>query len=215
MIERGFGIRIIKYWRKHGYLKTIRRFFSVIYQNIIQNKYVIYYFDLKLFKFINRNTADITVENKIRREDISDEEKKVLISFKGETQYQDVTKRFFKKNAKLWLVRCKGELAGFCWSIEAGTIRYYFFPLTDKDVHIFNVEILEPFRGRGLNPILMNHVCNHFLSEGYERAFIETATWNLSEIRSLSKLPCEQLGIARKFTLLQRTITIWDNSLKI
>ena len=159
-----------------------------------------------------RAAPNIIIEcNKIET-DISEEDKKIMELFLYKEIFQDQLKVRFSKGAFIWLVKQDSSLAGFVWSIVQTTVEPYFFPLTKKDVHIFDNVIFPEYRGRGINTILINHVLFELKRMGFVRAFIETHTWNTSEIKSLIKTHFYRLAEARKFHFWGWCLSTWSRT---
>ena len=87
----------------------------------------------------------------------------------------------------LWLVKVSGVLAGYIWTIRGATINPDVRTLTHDEVSFFDNMIFENFRGRGINPILINYVLSEMQKQKCVRAFIGTKVTNVSEIKSLEK----------------------------
>ena len=104
----------------------------------------------------------------------------------------------FSKGATLWCIIYNNLLSGFVWSIPQFPLEKYFLPLTEKDIHLFDNEIFEDYRGKGINKFLIHHVLYELKNMGYQRAYIETAVWNTPEMRSLAKTPFKRLAIVKK-----------------
>jgi ribosomal protein S18 acetylase RimI-like enzyme len=114
----------------------------------------------------------------------------------------------FKRGAELWTIQVSKQIAGFVWSIRGTTIKPYFFPLGPNDVHLFDNEIFPPFRGKGLNSILIDSVLLELKKKGILRAFIETRNWNIAEINSLSKTKLKIFGQVVTLNIGKKVI-IW------
>jgi GNAT superfamily N-acetyltransferase len=109
----------------------------------------------------------------------------------------------------LWLLKLENSIAAYGWAVLGRTIEPHFFPLAANDAHLFDFFVFPEFRGRRLNPALVNHILVHLACETSGRAFIEAARWNQPQLASLARLPFRKLGCARKFQLLGRTIVMW------
>jgi ribosomal protein S18 acetylase RimI-like enzyme len=117
----------------------------------------------------------------------------------------------FDAAAVLWLIKSEGELAGYGWTLQGGTMEPYYFPLGTQDVHLFDFHVFPRYRGRGMNPLLVRHILRRLAAEGLGRAFIEAAEWNRAQLSSLGKTPFRRFGSARKWTALRRTVVFWAN----
>ncbi len=118
-------------------------------------------------------------------------------------------KERFGQGASLWLIKSEDRLAGSGWTLRGRTIAPHYFPLGPEDVHFFDFHVFPQYRGRGMNPFLVNHMLRSLAADGGGRAFIEAAEWNGAQLASLKKTPFRHLGWARKFTIVRHTIVWW------
>lgn len=88
----------------------------------------------------------------------------------------------------------------------------HYFRLGREDVHLFDFYVFPPYRGQGLNPLLLTNILHNLTTECAGRAFIEAAEWNHAQLASLRKTSFHRLGQASKFTIFRRTIVCWDES---
>src|SRR5208282_2600936 len=116
------------------------------------------------------------------------------------------------KGASLWLIKSEERLAGYGWTLQGRTMEPYFFPLGKLDVHLFDFHVFSQYRGRGLNPLLVNHILHNLATEGACHAFIEAAEWNQPQLSSLRKTPFQRLGLARSFTIFGHKFISWAES---
>jgi GNAT superfamily N-acetyltransferase len=116
----------------------------------------------------------------------------------------------FGRGASLWLFHWEGQLAAYGWTLCGGTVEPHFFPLGANDVHLFDFFVFPEFRGRRINPSLVNHILHCLASEHRSRAFIETSQWNTAQLRSIRRMPFEQLGSAKKFQVFHRIVVHWS-----
>ena len=121
-------------------------------------------------------------------------------------------KKRFEQGGSLWLIKSEGRLAGYGWTLQGHTIEPHYFCLGPDDVHLFDFQVFPQYRGRGMNPQLVGYILRSLAVERRGRAFIEAAEWNRPQLASLRTTPFRRLGLARKFTVLRRTIVCWyDN----
>lgn len=121
---------------------------------------------------------------------------------------QHIAERF-AAGAELWLARIEGALAGFGWSIKGATIVPNYVPLQPNEVHLFDFFVFPNFRGRGVNPALVDAILCELAEHNIARAYIECAAWNAPQLRSLEKTPFLVYGEATKVEFLGRTVVIW------
>lgn len=149
---------------------------------------------------ISKNTYDQAVQPDMKR--ISDYWNK-----EGMTER---AKERFAKGAILWVLLLHGEIAAFVWSMTGKAFSPWYLPVTPHDGYILDAVTFEEYRGRGLYPLLMNYVLGKLKSEGISRMVGELYTTNTSSIRGLEKTHYRQFGIATKFRIFGRNITIWS-----
>jgi ribosomal protein S18 acetylase RimI-like enzyme len=129
-----------------------------------------------------------------------------MVSFWNPAQaHQNIQERF-QRGASLWLIKSGNQLAGYGWSLQAGTIEPHYFPLAQDDVHLFDFHVFPQFRGQGINPLLVKYILGGLAGECGGRAFIEAAEWNKAQLSSLRKTPFQQIGWAKKSTIFHRAV---------
>ena len=116
----------------------------------------------------------------------------------------------FLRGASLWDFKIGDKLAGYGWTLAGGTMEPYFFPLEPDDVHLFDFFVFPEFRGRRINPLLVNHILNQLALEKKPRAFIEAAEWNSPQLSSLGRTPFKPIGKAWKRCAFGRTLVVWS-----
>lgn len=133
-----------------------------------------------------------------------------IISFWNPKLAGQNVKRRFEQGASLWLIAFKGELAGYGWTLQGQTVEPHYFRLAPDDVHLFDFHIFPQYRGRGLNPLLVNVILASLSAECRGRAYIEAAEWNRAQLASLTRTPFHRFGSARRLTILRRTMVWWS-----
>ena len=112
----------------------------------------------------------------------------------------------------MWLIRCEDQLAGYGWTITGRTIAPHYHPLGTNDVHMFDFLVFPEYRGRRINPSLVDHILNQLSAKGRTRAYIEVREWNHAQLISLAKTRFRLLGVARKVSLFGRTFVEWPGA---
>jgi ribosomal protein S18 acetylase RimI-like enzyme len=154
----------------------------------------------------------LEVERKKHETDLNSQDLRELNSFWNPKLADRRIKERFAQGASLWVIKCEGQLAGFGWTLQGQTIEPHFFLLGVDDLHLFDFHVFPQYRGRRLNPLLVNYILSHMAIECHGRAFIEAAEWNLSQLASLRRTSFRQLGLARKFTLFRHAIVCFHES---
>jgi len=199
--------RFADYLRRNGFRATVRRIDLAAKRLLFLNRMVLFYCELSA---LNSPAVDLpgslTVERKRSEAEISSQDLKNITSFwNTKLAQRNLTERF-GLGASLWLIKSKATLAGYGWTLQGRTVEPHYFQLGPDDVHLFDFHVFPRFRGRGLNPALVNHILRS-LDRG--RAFIEAAEWNRAQLSSLERTPFRRLGLARKITILGRTSVWW------
>ena len=202
--------RLTEHLRRHGIAATFRRAGLAAKRSVFANRMVVFYCDLDARRL---RPVDIPKEFKVTRINaLSNLEPQRFEEITGfwnpKLASRNVCERF-EKGAYLWLIECEDELAGYGWTLRGRTIETYYFPLTSEDAHFFDFHVFPPYRGRGLNALLVGHILEHLAKEGGGRAFIEAAEWNEPQLNSLRKTPFRRLGLVRIHRILNRTSVSW------
>ena len=82
------------------------------------------------------------------------------------TKDEIITK--IKNDQKCFLLYKNKELSGYLWATEKPEYVSeidYMFPTLEGDFYIYNVRILQGFRGAGLGSFFLNNVCNEVLCD--------------------------------------------------
>jgi ribosomal protein S18 acetylase RimI-like enzyme len=173
---------------------------------------VIYYYDFPangLPASLNGIPAGLSVERKNSQEEIEPADLKRILNFwSPQLASRNLAERFMA-GASLWLARCDGQVAGYGWTLTGRTMRAYFIPFGPDDVHLFDFLVFPEYRGRRVNPSLVNFILTSLARERRSRAYIEVAEWNQAELNSLKRTTFHWMGKARKTTLFGRTIVEW------
>jgi GNAT superfamily N-acetyltransferase len=202
--------RLVGYFKRHGFRSTLDRFW-VFMQRMFSNRMVLFYLD-----FPKRSTSldarlpqHLAVERKGSRAEMrSDDWDKIVNFWNPRMAERNLTERFCQ-GAALWLVRSEGQLAGYGWTVTGHTIEPHYHPLGANDVHMFDFLVFPEFRGKNVNPFLVDYILDQMTKEGMTRAYIEVREWNKPQLQSLRKTRFQLLGVARKTSLFGRTFVEW------
>lgn len=206
--------RFRRYYKDHGFLSLIRRTGVIFWRTFLQKKTILFYTDLADFENMKIDLPEnVIIERKDCEDDIIPEDITKLTEQRGKYRGRGAVlhqmKERLRNGARLWLIRVDGHFAGFLWSMRSGTVAPFYFPLTNNDVVIFDIETFSEFRGRGLNPLLMNFTMYKLKREGVLRFFICVNVWNKSSIHALRKTCFGKFGVARKFHVFNKNFVIW------
>jgi ribosomal protein S18 acetylase RimI-like enzyme len=202
--------RVATYRKRHGLLATASRAADTV-NRIFANRMVLFYFD-----FADEVPGEAELPSSVRLErknnevEICQPDLQEFINFWNPKLARQEMKNRFSQGASLWMLKVEGQVAGYGWTLRGRTIEPHFFGLGRNDAHLFDYYVAPSHRGRGLNPLLVNHILRSLAVEGGGRAFIEVAEWNHAQLSSLRKTPFRRLGRALKVTIGSRTIVQWD-----
>ncbi len=203
--------RLTMYCKRHGLRATVGRGAQAAIRTMFSNRMVLFYFDLAADVPGPADTPhSVGLERKKNETEIGQPDLEEFVNFWNPKIAREQMRNRFRLGAWLWLLKADGRLAGYGWTMRGRTIEPHFFPLADDDVHLFDYYVAPAYRGRGFNPLLVNHILRYLASDGPGRAFIEAAEWNHAQLSSLTKTPFRLLGYARKLTIRSQTIVWWD-----
>ncbi|HZQ18245.1 MAG TPA: GNAT family N-acetyltransferase [Terriglobales bacterium] len=203
--------RLTVYLRRNGARATVRRAQLALERVCFSNRMVLFYCDISTLRSAIDEVPDhIRIERHTSPTNINPRDLEVITSFWNPKLATRNIKQRFELGASLWLIRSKDTLAGYGWTLQKRTVELHYFPLGLDDVHLFDFQVFPQYRGRGLNPLLVNHILRNLSSECKGRAFIEAAEWNQAQLSSLQKTGFRRLDSARKLSFFGRTIVFWD-----
>jgi hypothetical protein len=200
--------RASAYCRRYGFLSTVHRIASEGKRLAFQNGQILYWMDLSALPV--RDCAEWGCATRMFGKD-SDFPQPLLDRLVQEHGAPVGATLHFRlaEGAVLWCISRDSDLIGYVWTLSGRTLKPYFFPLTEQDVHIFDNFILPQHRGRRYNSILLARVLDGLRRDGLRRAYIETALWNGAEQRSLARVGFTALGCARRKSGPRENIVVW------
>ena len=205
--------RFADYYRRNGFVATIRRAALAARRALFSNRSVVFYCDLARQSAPRADLPSfLKVELKKSSAELSPEDLQAMTSFWNPKLAHRNMKERFDLRASLWLIKSHDRLAGYGWTLQGRTMEPHYFPLGQDDVHLFDFHVFPQYRGRGMNPFLVTHILQSLAKVGAGRAFIEAAEWNQAQLSSLRKTPFRCLGRARKLTIFARTIVWWGKN---
>ncbi len=214
MINRTRVIRLVKIFKEKGVTGVARQIMLVFRREILNPYYHLYYLDLATVVICDEKDDNLhNVKRYVRIEEMSSEELSNFYSYRDRRYAEGSLKKRFDEGSELWMLKEGEESIGFFWSLVGKTMKSHFFKLSGKDAHIYDAEIYLPFRGRGLNKVLMRHMFKAMMTDGLHRVYGETKTWNIPMQKSFKGVGFSYVGTATKLSIFNRTIVIWKNSL--
>ena len=205
--------RLAVYYQRNGIRATVHRASQSIRRSLFSNRMVLFYCDLAHGNSFSVNLPDhLNVEQRRTEVELGTQDFSQIVNLWNPTISRRQIPERFRQGASLWLVKAQGKLAGFGWTITSRTIEPHYLPLGENDVHLFDFFVLPEYRGRGINPSLVNYMLRSLAGEGASRAFIEAAEWNHAQLSSLRKTPFRLLGMAKKTRFFHHTVVAWYES---
>ena len=203
--------RVFQHAKRHGFRATMGRMGLSFKRIWTGNRHVIFYCDLATCKPAALDDPNHTRVDRKNAESELDERDLSQIAnvWNPEITRRQISERF-GQGASLWLFKLDDKLAAYGWSIIGRTIEPHFIPLGANDAHLFDFFVFPEYRGRRINPSLVNYVLAKLASEMRIRAFIEAAEWNSAQLSSLSKTPFRPLGLASKHNIFRKTLVVWS-----
>lgn len=199
--------RFLMYFRRNGIRATLQR----VRRAIFGIRLILFYCDLAE---MSRNQSEalpggLVIEVKSSEAELAPADRSTLLNGLGPQRAKRKMAEGFRKGAALWLVKNGAALLGYGWTVQGPTLEPHFFPLTPDDVYFFDFQIFPPYRGNGLNPLLLCHILCTLAAQGKRRAFMDVAEFNRPQLSSLRRTPFRRMGAARKITLAGRAIVCW------
>lgn len=211
MSIKGFYLRTAAYFRRHGLKSTILRAWREMDIQLLHNRCVMYWMDLRRSEF---EVAGLPADYRVERYDKISEVPESLFKRIAEIYSVELLRAHFQhrfeRGAHLWCLMNEKEDVGYIWTIEGRSMKpRYFFPLLARDVHFDDGLIFPSFRGQGLLDALNRHILRSYKNEGYSRAFLEVHEWNVSSMRSVAKTGFVRFGLARKRFRRGKCLVTW------
>lgn len=203
--------RFWHYVRRHGARATLHRF-RVSWQRFrAGNRQVLFGCDPCLCAAgLPAEPRQGKVERKHAASELEAPDLQQIINAWNPTLARQQLAERFAQGASLWLFKWEGQLAGFGWTIIGRTMEPHYFPLGPNDAHLFDYFVFPEFRGRRINPALVNHILGCLAAERRSRAFIEAAEWNAPQLASLGRTPFRPMARARKWQRSGKTLVAWS-----
>jgi ribosomal protein S18 acetylase RimI-like enzyme len=205
--------RFTDYFKRNGSRATARRLGLAIQRALFSSRSVLFYCDLAKLEPASADLPNsLKFERYANQSGISPADLQEIIGVWNPVQARRNLKERFELGASLWLIKVQDHLAGYGWTLRGRTVEPHYFPLGPDDIHLFDFHVFPPYRGRGVNPFLVNSILRSLAAECQRCAFIEAAEWNQAQLTSLRRTHFRRLGSARKFTLFRHTMVFWGRN---
>jgi len=202
--------RLVRSIKTKGMLFTMKRIFIISKRNLFQNRSIIYCADLNSLEYDKVELPkNYCIEVICKEEELSKNKLYQLSKYRPKETLKLQFQERFHKGAVLWLMMISDIVVGFHWSVTGQPIKQYFFSFPCKDTLLFDSEIFTEFRGRGLNPLLIDYIMCNLKKQGVSRVYIDIRMWNAANIRSITKTRFKKIGVAKKIVVLGKVFVIW------
>jgi ribosomal protein S18 acetylase RimI-like enzyme len=202
--------RFVDYYRRHGFDATIRRTLLATRRGLFSGRSVLFYCDLPgQTSPAAALPSFLKVERKKSLAELGPQELQEMTSFWNALLARRNIKERFDQGASLWLIKSHDKLAGYGWTLQGRTIEPHYFPLGPNDVQFLDFHVFPKYRGRAIDWLLITQILASLADDGLSRAFGEAAEWNKASLASFQMTPFRRLGLARKVTVLGRTMVCW------
>jgi RimJ/RimL family protein N-acetyltransferase len=210
MNKRNILTRFQTYYQKHGLAGTLRRICEYPHR-VLKGQEILFFAEMNELSDAVLNLPDnITIEFRRSYDDAVQPDTQKMVHYWNEQHLIDRIKERFEKGAVLWIIKLKGRISGFVWSIRGKMVSPYYLPLTPHDAVLFDSVIFNEFRGRGLYPLLMNYVFWQLKVEGVHRTFGHSYAWNTVSIHGIEKTYFRRLGQVRRFNIFGKNVVIFS-----
>ena len=203
--------RFTAYYGRHGLGATIRRAVLAIKRALFSGRAILFYCDLSRLTSAPADLpVSLTVERKSSTAELTSPDLEQVVQVWNPKLAARNMRERFEHGASLWLIKFKGQLAGYGWTLQGRTIEAHYFPLAPDDVQFLDFHVFPKYRGRAIDWFLMTYALQELAKEGLTRAFAEAAEWNQASLSSIARTSFRRLGSARKMTIFGQTLVGWD-----
>lgn len=197
--------RALTYGKRHGFRAIVGRTSLAIKRWLTGAGMVLFACDLRTTTIPESKSCDAVIERRNSFEELEPIDLDRITAVWNPDIAKKLHGQRFNRGASLWLVKMDGRVAAYGWTIRQHTIEPHYFTLKPSDVHLFDFFVFPEYRGRRLNPALVNHILAQLAAENASRAFIEAAEWNTPQLESLRRTPFRKIGQARKSLFFGKT----------
>jgi RimJ/RimL family protein N-acetyltransferase len=203
--------RFIRAKKQRGILYAVTQIIKSLYRLITEKTYL-YFISLSQLSDEKYDFPQNFTLLKINDfENISKEDLNPIINYLGDFSHtKKIFIKRFNKSAVLWIFKIDSQVVGYIWSSRGFYIGGdYFFPILENDVFSFDIAVFPEYRGKGIAPLFHDKYFYELKKEGVERIFGGVKNWNISSLNYINKTSFKKFGLAKKFSFLSRTITVW------
>jgi GNAT superfamily N-acetyltransferase len=199
MAIRALYLRTVKYLQRHGLKSSVKRLWREARNKFRYNRDILFHRDMLLGGFESHPMPEnCRVEKFDKDTGMPERLSKRIGQEYSEELLQEYVHNRFETGACLWCLMNDTEDMSYLWTLKGRAMKPYYFPLTQRDLYVFDGFTFPAFRGKGLNCVVLDFVLKHFRDEGFLRAYLETHEWNSAVIKMVPKNGFVRLGLARK-----------------
>jgi hypothetical protein len=102
-------------------------------------------------------------------------------------------REYFAHGAVLWLGLMNQRVVAYQWSRRGSNTKRYLVQIEPDDIVIFATKTFTDWRGRGINPAMMQYIVEKELA-GRGTAFVNCKGWNKASLHGILKAGFTELG---------------------
>lgn len=119
-------------------------------------------------------------------------------------------RKIFAKGTKCYGAKYKGEIAGFTWfDLDECFSRLYKTPMKKNEAYLFDVYVLNAFRGKNLAPLLRYKIYAILRDMGVDSFYSITEAFNTPSIRIKEKLNARFVFLGLYVRLFRKRRKTW------
>lgn len=197
-------------YREGGASNIYKKIYAKVMHKFYKNKNIIWFYDLAdADDYVTPH--GVSVNSYRSASEIPADAYESLKKHRPATVLDRQLQERFGNGCILWTLAKEGVVRCFMWTGVGYAPKGFYFPLSLKDIYVFDAETFKEYRGRGFMPVLSRSVLNDLKNKKYIRVFHVTQTWNRAINRAAKKDYYKKLAIARKYNFFGRTLTIWKS----
>ena len=210
MAIRAFYLRTSKYLQRHGLKSSLQRIWRETRNKLRYNRDILFVRDLLQGGLESHPVPEgFRVEKYNKDTGMPDRLARRIGQEYSEELLRDYVGNRFSNGACLWSLMNEAEDVGYMWTLTGRAMKPHYFPLTPRDLYIFDGFTFPSLRGQGLLCALMDEVLMHYRDEGFHRAYLETHEWNSAVVKMVPKNGFVRLGLARKAIHRNKVKVTW------
>lgn len=195
--------KVKSYWKQHGTLalakKIILRIISPLFSYHLHNFYGI--------SGLPQNQLQPRCPLEIRKGSLEDIGLMVEMLKNGdESVVHEQVKNYSDSGGEVFLGFSEGKLVHVAWLFCNPRISeaHFFVKIKKDEAYIGFCQTYPKFRGKGIYPVVLQHILEYAAAKNKKRCFIATISTNLASIRGIEKSGFSSVGKMRMFKLFGR-----------